>query len=76
MLGVPAHTRKALLSRGEDYSPELERCQRPIALLHGLRDSVVLPAMSRHIASRCSAENLGFDLECAIVSDVQVELTG
>lgn len=50
MLAVPAHVRKALLSRGEDYSPELERCPRPIATLHGLCDSVVLPAMSRHIA--------------------------
>lgn len=46
MLRVPPHVRRALLSRAEDYSAELERCGRPVATLHGELDQVVLPAMS------------------------------
>lgn len=49
MLRVPLHVRRALLSRAEDYSVELERCSRPVAVLHGELDQVVLPAMSSEV---------------------------
>jgi pimeloyl-ACP methyl ester carboxylesterase len=51
MLGVPAHVRRALLSRGEDYSAEIAACEAPVATLHGTLDRVVWPALSRHVAS-------------------------
>ncbi|OJT26271.1 alpha/beta hydrolase [Archangium sp. Cb G35] len=49
MLRVPLHVRRALLSRVEDYSVELERCGCPMAVLHGELDQVVLPAMSSEV---------------------------
>ncbi|WP_426749682.1 alpha/beta fold hydrolase [Myxococcus sp. Y35] len=49
MLRVPPNVRRALLSRAEDYSVELERCRRPVATLHGELDQVVLPAMSSEV---------------------------
>jgi pimeloyl-ACP methyl ester carboxylesterase len=51
MLRVPAHVRRALLARSEDYLPELARCAAPIATLHGALDAVVLPRMSELVAS-------------------------
>jgi non-heme chloroperoxidase len=51
MLGVPAHVRRALLARGEDYTPEIAGCEAPVATLHGTLDEVVWPALSRHVAS-------------------------
>jgi pimeloyl-ACP methyl ester carboxylesterase len=38
MLRVPAHVRRALLARSEDYLPELTRCTAPVATLHGSLD--------------------------------------
>lgn len=49
MLRVPLNVRRALLSRAEDYSAELERCGLPVATLHGELDQVVLPAMSSEV---------------------------
>ena len=65
MKRVPAHVRRVLLSRHEDFSEEVARCTAPIATLHGALDQVVLPAMSKHVASlnpaaeRSSVENVG-----------------
>jgi non-heme chloroperoxidase len=46
MLRVPVHVRRALLFHSADYSPELARCEAPIATVHGASDQVVLPRMS------------------------------
>lgn len=54
MLRVPPNVRRALLSRAEDYSVELERCGRPVAALHGELDLVVLPAMSSEVVLSCA----------------------
>ena len=51
MLHVPAQVRRALLSGGEDYTPELRRLTVPLVTLHGSLDTVVKPAMSELIAS-------------------------
>jgi pimeloyl-ACP methyl ester carboxylesterase len=51
MLRVPAHVRRPLLARSEDYLPELARCTAPIATIHGSLDAVVLPQMSELVAS-------------------------
>jgi pimeloyl-ACP methyl ester carboxylesterase len=51
MKRVPAHVRRTLLSRHEDFSEEVARCTAPIATLHGTLDQVVLPAMSDCVAS-------------------------
>jgi pimeloyl-ACP methyl ester carboxylesterase len=51
MARVPAHVRRALLGRSEDYSAELASCTLPVATLHGVLDPVVLVEMSEHIAS-------------------------
>jgi pimeloyl-ACP methyl ester carboxylesterase len=50
MLLVPPHVRRAYLARSEDFSAELARCSAPLATLHGAEDTVVLPAMSEHVA--------------------------
>ena len=52
MLRVPAHSRRALLTRSEDFDAELAASKLPFATIHGAEDSVILPAMSEHIASR------------------------
>ncbi len=51
MMRVPAHVRRALLGRSEDYSAELSRCALPAATLHGALDPVILPEMSEQIAA-------------------------
>ena len=51
MARVPAHVRRALLGRSEDYSPELSRCALPLSTVHGALDPVVSLEMSEHIAS-------------------------
>jgi pimeloyl-ACP methyl ester carboxylesterase len=51
MARVPAHVRRTLLGRSEDYSAEVATCGLPLATLHGALDAVVLPAMSEQIAS-------------------------
>ncbi len=50
MMLVPARVRRAFLTGGEDYCPEISRSQVPIATLHGDQDAVVAPAMSAMIA--------------------------
>ncbi|MBZ4410949.1 alpha/beta hydrolase [Myxococcus sp. XM-1-1-1] len=59
MQRVPVNVRRALLSRAEDYSVELERCRRPVATLHGELDQVVLPAMSREVVLACARSGQG-----------------
>ncbi|WP_002639265.1 alpha/beta fold hydrolase [Myxococcus hansupus] len=59
MLRVPPNVRRALLSRAEDYSVELERCTRPVATLHGELDQVVLPAMSTEVVLPCARSQRG-----------------
>jgi len=59
MLRVPPHVRRALLSRAEDYSVELERCGRPVATLHGALDQVVLPSMSSEVVLACARSERG-----------------
>lgn len=51
MRRVPAHARRALLTRHEDFGPELEKVAVPTAVVHGTQDRVVLPAMSGFIHS-------------------------
>jgi pimeloyl-ACP methyl ester carboxylesterase len=51
MARVPAHVRRSLLGRSEDYSAELASSGLPLATVHGALDPVVLPAMSEHVAS-------------------------
>lgn len=51
MLRAPAHVRRALLTRSEDYSAEVAACTAPVATLHGAQDQVVLPRMSDEIAA-------------------------
>jgi pimeloyl-ACP methyl ester carboxylesterase len=51
MMGVPAHARRALLTRNEDFTREYVACEAPIGAIHGARDPVVLPALTRHLAS-------------------------
>jgi non-heme chloroperoxidase len=51
MRRVPVHVRRALLFHSGDYSPELSRCEAPIATVHGTADQVVLPQMSDLVAS-------------------------
>ena len=65
MKRVPAHARKALLTRSEDFGPELEKVSIPTAVVHGTADRVVLPAMSGYIHSTiqssqlCSMDDIG-----------------
>lgn len=49
MKRVPAHVRRAFLSRSEDFSREIAGCEAPIVAVHGSSDEVVLPAMSEHV---------------------------
>jgi non-heme chloroperoxidase len=51
MLRVPAHVRRALLTRSEDYSAELAACTAPVGTVHGTLDRVVLPQMSDELAA-------------------------
>lgn len=48
---VPAHARRALLTRTEDFAPELAASKLPFATIHGAEDTVILPAMSEAIAA-------------------------
>lgn len=51
MARVPAHARRALLTRTEDFAPELAASKLPFATIHGAEDTVILPAMSEAIAA-------------------------
>ncbi len=51
MRRVAAPVRRAMLARDDDYGAELAACAAPLATLHGRADTVVLPAMSEHIAA-------------------------
>ena len=62
MMRVPVHVRRAYLSRSEDFSPEIAKCQAPIVTLYGSADEVVLPAMSEHIG-RLVPKSLSVRLE-------------
>lgn len=52
MLRVPQPVRSAMLSRDEDYLLDLAQSGAPVAVLHGRRDAVVLPAMSERVVAR------------------------
>lgn len=52
MLRVPAHVRRALLTRDESYVDELARGRYPLTCLHGAADPVVLPALSAHVGAQ------------------------
>ena len=58
MKRVPAHARRALLMRSEDFGPELEKVAIPTAVVHGTADRVVLPAMSGYIHSTIQSSEL------------------
>ena len=49
MARVPAYVRRALLTRDEDYVPELARGSFPLAAVHGELDRVVLPSLTEHV---------------------------
>lgn len=51
MLRVPLHVRRALLTRSEDYTPELAASDVPMTTIHGSDDAIVLPRMSEEIAA-------------------------
>lgn len=51
MQRVPAHVRRALLTRSDSFVDAVARCEAPVVTLHGDADTVVLPAMSQHIAA-------------------------
>lgn len=51
MQRVPAHARRALLTRTEDFAPELAASKLPFATIHGAEDTVILPAMSEAVAA-------------------------
>lgn len=58
MLRVPAHVRRALLTRDESYLPELSRGAFPLAAIHGDADTVVLPALSAQIRAEAPRAEL------------------
>lgn len=60
MLRVPAHVRRAYLSRSDDFSAELAQCAVPLATVHGDDDRVVLPAMSELVARVAPAAQTTF----------------
>lgn len=49
MLRVPLHVRRALLTRSEDYTPEIAASDVPMTTIHGCDDAIVLPRMSDEI---------------------------
>ena len=51
MLRVPAHARRALLMRSEDFSAEFAASKVPLAIIQGDADLVVLPALARQTAA-------------------------
>lgn len=51
MMLVPVHARRPLLMRSEDFDAELAASKLAFATIHGAEDSVILPAMSAHLAS-------------------------
>lgn len=58
MRKVPAHVRRALLTRDESYVAELVDSAVPLAAIHGAQDQVVLPALSRHVQERAPRTTL------------------
>lgn len=58
MRRVPPVARRALLTRNEDFTPELLRATTPILAIHGTRDEVVLPSLSRELAAARPATTL------------------
>ena len=50
MMLVPAHARRALLTRSEDFDSALAGSKLTFATIHGAEDTVILPAMSEHLA--------------------------
>lgn len=51
MQRVPTVARRALLTRTEDFAPELAASKVPFTTIHGAKDTVILPAMSEAIAA-------------------------
>lgn len=51
MLRVPAHVRRALLSRSEDFNDDIARSKVPLTILQGGADKVVLSALARRTAA-------------------------
>ena len=52
MLTAPA-VRANLMSRDEDFRPELARLTKPLLVTYGAADTLVLPAMAHAIQERC-----------------------
>lgn len=52
---VPAKVRAALLARQIDSDDVLARIDVPVLVTHGEKDTVVLPAMGRHLLAMCPA---------------------
>lgn len=48
---VPPYVRQALLSRTLNQDGLFERLAAPVLIAHGLEDEIVLPTMSRHLAT-------------------------
>ncbi|NOU34007.1 MAG: alpha/beta hydrolase [Polyangiaceae bacterium] len=51
MRRVPLHVRRALLTRSEDYTPEIVASDVPMTTIHGSDDAIVLARMSEEIAA-------------------------
>lgn len=64
MRRVPLHVRRALLTRSEDYTPEIAASDVPMTTIHGSDDTIVLPRMSEEIAA------LRVDVESARIEGV------
>ncbi len=55
---VPPHVRGAMTRKRLEYEGLLRRFDRPVLLVHGLEDHVVLPSVSRHLAGLVSGSRL------------------
>lgn len=50
---VPAHVRRHLVTRDIDGDDVLRTLRKPLLVVHGRADTVVLPAMAEHVLATC-----------------------
>jgi non-heme chloroperoxidase len=50
---VPAHVRRHLVTRDIDGDDVLRTLRKPLLVVHGRADTVVLPAMAEHVLTTC-----------------------
>jgi pimeloyl-ACP methyl ester carboxylesterase len=61
-VAVPAAIRANLAAREIDYDDVLRALEVPVLVTHGREDSVVLPAMAKHVLATCpTAEASWYD---------------